>query len=152
VLCDWGEHYLSKAFDDEWMKENGFLARTKHRSVREMLRAKPDDVGVIAVEPSTSVRVALGTITTHDIGQLPVLRDGECVGSLAESDLMARVIAEPGLLEEPVESVVDVHVDAEEVTRLLQRGNAACLVRENGTLGGIVTRYDLVRALTGAAF
>ncbi len=159
VLCDWGEHYLSKAFDDEWMKENGFLPRAKHRSVRAMLRAKPEDVGLISADPSTPVRIALSTITTHDIGQLPVLRDGECVGSLAESDLMARVIAEPGILDDPVESVmdapypvVDAYVDAEEVTRLLQHGNAACLVRENGSLGGIVTRYDLVRALTGAAF
>jgi predicted transcriptional regulator len=45
---------------------------------------------------------------------------------------------------------VDGHRDADEVTRLLQRGNAACLVRENGALGGIVTRYDVVKALTGA--
>ena len=47
--------------------------------------------------------------------------------------------------------VLDGHVDAEEVTRLLQRGNAACLVREAGDLEGIVTRYDVVRALTGAS-
>ncbi len=159
VLCDWGEHYLSKVFDDEWMKESGFLPRAKHRSVREMLHAKAGDAGVISVGPSTPVRVALGTITTHDIGQLPVVRDGECIGSLAESDLMARVIAEPSLLDDPVESVmdgpypvVDGHVDAEEVTHLLQRGNAACLVRENGSLDGIVTRYDLVLAMTGADF
>jgi len=157
VLCDWGEHYLSKAFDDEWMRENGFLQRAKHRSAREMLRAKEGDAGVITVEPSTPVRVALGTITTHDIGQLPVVRDGECVGSLAEGDLMARVIARPELLDASVESVMDAPypvvdglVDADEVTRLLQRGNAACLVRENGALEGIVTRYDVVRALTGA--
>lgn len=157
VLCDWGEHYLTKAFDDEWMKENGFLPRAKHGSVREMLRAKPENAGVISVEPSTSVRMALSTITTHDIGQLPVLRDGECVGSLAESDLMAGVIAQPSLLDDTVESVMDApypvveaHVDQDEVTRLLQRGNAACLVRDGGKLSGIVTRYDLVRTLTGA--
>ena len=41
--------------------------------------------------------------------------------------------------------------DADEVTTLLQRGNAACLVRDGGTLSGIVTRYDVVRMLTGAA-
>jgi cystathionine beta-synthase len=68
------------------------------------------------------------------------------------------MIADPSVLDAPIESVMDppypvldAHVDAEEVTRLLQRGNAACLVRENGTLSGIVTRYDVVRALTGAS-
>ena len=47
--------------------------------------------------------------------------------------------------------VLDGHVDADEVTHLLQRGNDACLVREDGVLHGIVTRYDVVRTLTGAA-
>jgi len=47
--------------------------------------------------------------------------------------------------------VLDGHIDGEEVTRILQRGNAACLVRDAGDLTGIVTRYDVVRALTGAA-
>ena len=71
---------------------------------------------------------------------------------------MARVIEEPDILDAPVESLMDApypvldgHVDADEVTTVLQRGNAACLVRENGAISGIVTRYDVVRALTGAA-
>ena len=158
VLCDWGEHYLTKVFDDEWMRENGFLGRSRRRTLQEMVSAKEGDAGVITVAPNTSVRTALSTITAHDIGQLPVVLDGACVGSLGESDLMARVIAEPDVLDAPVESVMDppypvldAHVDGDEVTRILQRGNAACLVRENGTLTGIVTRYDVVRTLTGAA-
>ena len=158
LLPDWGEHYLTKGFDDEWMRENGFLERSRSRSVLEMVTDKEGDGGVITVEPSTSVRTALSTITAHDIGQLPVVQDGECVGSLGESHLMAMVIGDPEVLDRSVESVMeapypvlDGHVDAEEVTRLLQRGNAACLVREAGEIAGIVTRYDVVRALTGAA-
>jgi cystathionine beta-synthase len=158
VLCDWGEHYLSKGFDDDWMRENGFLARPKRRSLLEMVRSKEGGTGVITVDPTTSVRVALSTITAHDIGQLPVVVAEECVGSLAEGDLMARVIAEPEILDASVETVMDApypvlegDADAGEVTTLLQRGNAACLVREEATLSGIVTRYDLVRMLTGAA-
>jgi cystathionine beta-synthase len=158
ILCDWGEHYLTKGFDDEWMRENGFLERSRRSSVQEMMAGKEGEAGVITVAPSTSVRVALSTITAHDIGQLPVMLDGACVGSVAESDLMARVIAQPDLLDDTVESVMDApypvldgHVDSEEVTRLLQRGNAACLVREGGELAGIITRYDVVRTLTGAA-
>jgi cystathionine beta-synthase len=101
--------------------------------------------------------MALSTVTAHDIGQLPVVLEGECVGSVAESDLMSRVIEDPSILDQPVESimgapypVLDGHVDADEVTRLLQRGNDACLVREGSMLQGIVTRYDVVRTLTGA--
>lgn len=158
LLPDWGEHYLTKGYDDEWMRENGFLERARRSSVVEMVAAKDGEGGVITVEPSTSVRTALSTITAHDIGQLPVVEDGECVGALGESELMAKVIEDPEVLDRTVESVMggpypvlDGHLDAEEVTRLLQRGNAACLVRESGRITGIVTRYDVVRALTGAA-
>lgn len=158
LLPDWGEHYLTKGYDDEWMRENGFLERARRSSVLEMVAAKDGEGGVITVEPSTSVRTALSTITAHDIGQLPVVKDGECVGALGESELMAKVIDDPEVLDRTVESVMggpypvlDGHLDAEEVTRLLQRGNAACLVRESDRITGIVTRYDVVRALTGAA-
>jgi len=158
ILCDWGERYLTKQFDDEWMRENGFLARPR-RSVRELLRRKDRGLpGLIAVQPSTPVRMALSTITTHEVSQLPVLLDGECVGSVSEGDLMAEVIADPTLLDRPVEAVmvapfpvVDSDASAEEATRLLSRQNAAVLVRDEGRIGGIVTRYDVVRSLTGVA-
>lgn len=157
VLCDWGEHYLSKVFDDEWLRENGFLARPKRRSAQDLLQSKNGKGGVISVAPGTPVRMALSTITAHDIGQLPVVKDGACVGSVGEREVMARVIENPAVLDEPVDTimgapypVLEGHVDSDEVTRLLQRGNDACLVREGGTLAGIVTRYDVVRTLTGA--
>jgi cystathionine beta-synthase len=158
ILCDWGEHYLSKCFDDDWMRENGFLPRPTRTTVRDLVHAKEGTLGVVSVGPSTSVRMALSTLTAHDIGQLPVLLDGDCVGSLGEGPLMSRVIAEPEVLDETVEAVMDApypvvegHVDADEVTRLLQRGNAACLVRDGEEISGIVTRYDVVRTLTGAS-
>ena len=69
---------------------------------------------------------------------------------------MAQIIDDPELLDKPVETVMgapfpvlDGHVDAGEVRPLLARDNAACLVREDGELVGIITRYDVVQALTG---
>jgi cystathionine beta-synthase len=99
--------------------------------------------------------MALSTMTAHDIGQLPVVLEGECVGSLTEARLMSLVIESPELLDKPVETVMSApfpvlegHVDSEEMMQVMKRGNAACLVRTNGALAGIVTRYDVVRTLT----
>ena len=159
TLADWGERYLSKLYDDDWMRDNGFLERPRRRTVRDLMRIKGDRTQeLISIEPGTSVRMALSTISSHGVSQLPVLRDGECVGSVSEERLMAGVIETPGLLDKPVESVmdppypvVDAHLDLDEATRLLSRSNAACLVRGNGGLSGIVTRYDVVRSLTMGA-
>ena len=158
LLCDWGEHYLTKLYDDDWMRENGFLRRS-HRSIHDVITRKGADVPeLVTVDPTTSVRVALSTITSFDVSQLPVVLDGECVGSLTEGELMSTVIENPELLDRPVESVmtapfpvVDSHLDADEAARLLTRENPAVLVRVDGKLKGILTRYDVVRALTGAA-
>ena len=140
------------------MRENGFLRRS-HRSIHDVITRKGADVPeLVIVDPTTSVRVALSTITSFDVSQLPVVLDGECVGSLTEGELMSTVIENPELLDRPVESVmtapfpvVDSHLDADEAARLLTRENPAVLVRVDGKLKGILTRYDVVRALTGAA-
>jgi len=156
LVCDWGERYLSKTYDDDWMRENGFLERPKRNTALEALEEKHSRVGsLVTVEPTTPVRIALSAITAHDIGQLPVVRGGACVGSVTEGRLMAQVIEDPTLLDKPVESIMggpfpilDGHVDADEVRPLLARDNAACLIRDGGELVGIITRYDLVRAMT----
>jgi cystathionine beta-synthase len=156
LVCDWGERYLSKTYDDDWMRENGFLERPKRTTALEALEEKDSRVGsLVTVEPTTPVRIALSAITAHDIGQLPVVRGGACIGSVTEGRLMAQVIDDPTLLDKPVESIMgapfpilDGHIDADEVKPLLARDNAACLIRDGGELVGIITRYDLVRALT----
>jgi len=156
VLCDWGEHYLTKIYDEDWMRENGFMQRTT-RAVHDLILAKADDAPeLVSVSPTTSMRVALSAMTSYDVGQLPVVSDGECVGSLSESELMGAVIEDPGLLDRPVETlmeapypVIESHKAADEVTKLLSRSNAAVLVKEGGELKGIVTRYDVVQGLTG---
>ena len=156
LVCDWGERYLSKVYDDEWMRENGFLERSRHTTARDLIDKKSSDAPeLITVEPGTSIRIALSTITAHDIGQLPVVSDGSCVGSVTETSLMSQVLVDTALLDRAVDSVmappfpvIADHVDSEEVRTLLTRGNAACLVSTNGQLVGIVTRYDVVRALT----
>jgi cystathionine beta-synthase len=158
LLPDWGEHYLTKIYDDDWMRENGFLKRA-HPSVHDMVSSKDVELSeLISIQPSTPVRVALSTLSSHNVSQLPVILDGESMGSITESELMASVIEDPELLDRPVEAImdasfpiVDSHMDAESAVGLLTRKNPAVLVREGGELQGILTRYDVVRNLTGTA-
>ncbi len=156
VLPDTGERYLSKVFNDEWMRENQMLDGERAVAVGELLRHKVGPApALVGVQATTPVRQALSTMNVHNISQLPVLHDGDCIGSVSESTLMARVIADPALMDRPAETlmdapfpVVDEHIDAHGLARLLTRENPAVLVRRGGALVGIVTRYDMVRFLT----
>lgn len=155
LLCDWGERYLSKVYDREWMKANGFI-QEETRTVFELVNAKPSEgEPLVSVAPGDKVRTALSILTREDVSQVPVMLGGECVGSVTEGDLMSEVLENPRILDERVEEVmsspfpvVEAHHPLEKATRLLSRENPAVLVRENGTVNGIVTRYDVVRVLT----
>jgi len=159
MLCDTGERYLSKLYSDEWMRENRMLEPTRV-TAGEMVRSKAEGAPreLIFVEPSTPVRRALDFITRNNVSQLPVLAGGECVGHVAEATLMARVLESPTLLDRPVQElmdaplpVVDARVDLDALTQLLTRKNPAVLLRgAGGALAGILTRYDVLRRLTGA--
>jgi len=157
VLCDWGERYLTKQYDEEWMRNNGFLAR-RRATVAEMVADKIEPLPeLLTATPSTPVRMAISTLSSHHVSQLPVVVGGECVGSVAERRLMSAVLADPGVLEQDVESVMeapypvlDEHADAEAATRLLSGSAHAVLIRVNGRLDGILTRHDLVRSLAAA--
>ena len=157
LLCDWGERYLTKQFDDEWMRNNGFLTR-RRTTLAEIVAAKIEPFpGLVTVTPATSVRMAISTLSTHDVSQLPVLVGGECIGSVAERRLMGAVLADRKVLEADVGSimeapypVLDERADAEEAKRLLTGGAHAVLIRAKGALDGILTRQDLVRSLAAA--
>ena len=157
ILCDWGERYLTKQYDEEWMRNNGFLAR-RRTTVAEVVAAKLEPLaGLLTVTPSTPVRMAISTLSSHHVSQLPVVVDGECIGSVAERRLMSAVLADPAVLEDDVESVMegpypvlDAHADADAATRLLSGSAHAVLIRVDGVLDGILTRHDLVRSLAAA--
>ncbi|MXX34101.1 MAG: pyridoxal-phosphate dependent enzyme [Gemmatimonadetes bacterium] len=157
ILCDWGERYLTKQYDDEWMRNNGFLKR-KRSTVAEMAASKLEQLPqLLTVTPATPVRVAISTLSTHNVSQLPVVVDGECVGSVPERRLMGRVLADRVVLSADVGSVmgkpypvVDERADSEAATRLLTDGAQAVLIRADGVLDGILTRHDLVRSLAAA--
>ena len=157
ILCDTGERYLSKLYNDEWMREHR-LIEPERVTAGDMMRGKEADAPgeLVQVQPSTSVRRALELVTHHNVSQLPVIVDGECVGHVADGTLMARVVEEPSLLDTAVGElmdaplpVIDPHVDLSSVTRLLTRHNPGVLLRRGGELSGIITRYDVLRYLTG---
>jgi cystathionine beta-synthase len=157
ILCDTGERYLSKVFNDEWMRENQLLEPARVSAGDVLLgKAREAPPALISVAPETAVRQALGFITQNNVSQVPVVAEGDCVGHLAESTLMAKVLEDTKVLDQSVQHVmdaplpvVDAHVDLPAVTRLLSR-NPAVLVRRDGKLHGIVTRYDVMRYVTGA--
>ena len=154
-LCDTGERYLSKLYNDEWMRENQLLEPDRV-TLGDLLSHKGDGAPatVVSAAPGQMVRQALGLMRLHDVSQLPVLDNGVCVGSVTEYALTQRGLESSRFLDAVVGEVMDEafpvvesrqHVES--VQKLLSKATPAVLVASNGTIEGIVTRSDMLAYL-----
>jgi cystathionine beta-synthase len=156
ILCDTGERYLSKVFSDEWMQENQMLEAPRVTVEQLLERRSPGAPPLVSVAPAAAVRQALNLMTTYGVSQIPVVENGESVGALFVGTLMTRALAQPSLLDRPVREVmeqpfpeVDAGAPADRVGAMLTRESPATLVRKDGKLIGIVSRYDVLQQLIG---
>jgi cystathionine beta-synthase len=156
ILADTGERYLSKVFNDEWMQENQMLEAPR-TTVEQLLERRPAGAPpLVSVAPAAAVRQALNLMSTWGVSQIPVVEDGRSVGGLVEGTLMTRALAQPSLLDRPVREVmessfpeVEANFPTDRLGAMLTRESPAALVRKDGNLIGIVSRYDVLQQLIG---
>jgi cystathionine beta-synthase len=156
ILCDSGERYLSKLYDDNWMRENQMMEQERVTAASLLEGRRGDVPPLVSLAPPANVRQALNLMGTYSVSQIPVIDGKECVGSLSEGPLMARALEDAKILDRPVSEVmqapfpvVDPNVPLDRLTALLSRETPAALVRKDGVLAGIVTRHDVLRQVAG---
>jgi cystathionine beta-synthase len=151
IVCDTGEHYLTKHHSDEWLKEKRLLEPQKITAGLISGTKKPQaPKALVSVTPVNTVAEALEKMDDLGLTQMPVLEEGRAVGSLRENRVLAKVVRNRDLLSSPVSEVmeasfptVDVDASSSEVARRLQT-SAAVLVEEYGRIIGIITRHDVL--------
>jgi len=154
ILPDTGERYLSKLYNDEWMRENQLLDADKTTLASVLSSKPPTEQPVLSVGPGTTVRQALRLMSLHDVSQLPIMDGANCVGSVSDWSLSAKSLDNTKLLDSTVSELMDPPfpmVDAQQsvdaIAKLLSKSNPAVLVRSNGHVMGIVTRSDMLSYL-----
>ena len=155
LLPDSGFRYLSKTYNDEWMRNHGFLESKPDVTVNEVLKMRPKKQPVIAMSPDDTVGEAIQQMTERGISQMPVIDNGEVVGSLTETRILNRLIEKPNARDEAVRSVmgdplpvVPRSLHLEHLSAYLERETGAVLVDtdQNGNYA-VITKSDLISAL-----
>lgn len=153
VLPDSGSRYLSKVFDDKWMRENGFLeARWNEYSLAEVLACKPNPA-LISAHTNDHITDVINLLKANDISQAPVLDDqGNIVGMVTEIDLLKHML-EAGhrfspeetiaSIIQPVQAAYPAHTQLEEVLPAVMDGYVV-LVTERDRPAGILTKIDIL--------
>jgi len=152
-VCDSGAKYLSKAYRDEWLADQGLLPRAVHGDLRDVVTRRAGDAQLVGVGPDDALRVAYARMRLHDVSQLPVLVDGRLAGIIDESDLLVAALRGGQAFDRQVRDVMSSKVETlapgaslDELVAVLDRGLVGVIV-DGGALYGLVTRIDLVNYL-----
>jgi cystathionine beta-synthase len=156
LLPDGGRPYLSKVFNDHWMREHRYLAGGG-RTVGDLLPAKGDGRDLFTVASHDEVGRALGLMREHAVSQVPVVSaedESVFVGAVSERGLLWASAEHPGILKEQVTEVLEPPLPelapedpAEDAIGLLEGGRQAVIVIRSGNPLGILTAVDLIEAL-----
>jgi cystathionine beta-synthase len=153
IFHDHGTRYLGKMFNDDWMRERGFLEPIKPK-VADILGRK-NLQKVLSISPDQRVDHALHMITDADVSQLPVIdQDGTLIGAVNENDLLKKILAQPSVKSDLVKSVmgtpfpeVSLATGLDELTRLLDKGNDAVMCKDTAGSWQIITKHDVIKAI-----
>jgi cystathionine beta-synthase len=152
-VCDSGNKYLSKVYNDYWMLDNGFIEREKYGDLRDLIARRHWERASVTVNSTEPVLAALRRMKLYDVSQLPVMKDGKIVGIVDEEDILLEVVENPAHFNEPVTAAMATHlvtvpVDAPvaQLMEIFKHGMVAIVVKDNEFLG-LITRIDLLNWL-----
>ncbi|SHN40073.1 cystathionine beta-synthase [Duganella sacchari] len=152
-VCDTGTRYLSKVYNDGWMRDQGLLERRKHNDLRDLIGRRFDAGEVISVTPEDTLMIAFNRMRAADVAQLPVIDKGQLVGIVDESDLLLSVGADAERFNHAVGTTMTKRLeilpptaDMHALRDVLDRGLTA-VVAEGENFYGLITRYDLLNHL-----
>jgi cystathionine beta-synthase len=152
-VCDSGNKYLSKMFNDYWLADQGFRERARHGDLRDLIGRPVEERATVSVEPEDTLLTAYGRFKLHDVSQLPVL-DGEgIVGLIDEYDVLMAVTRGSSTFRDPVRKHMSTRLETlapsaslDEVLRILDHGHVP-IVAEGRRFHGLITRIDLLNSL-----
>lgn len=149
ILCDSTSRYLSKFFDDEWMRENGFLNEDPLSATVGDILARRKQTAIFSASLKDSILSVIESLTSRSISQVPVLDNGRIVGIVGERDLLSFLI-EGGDASRPVEDIMKSDFAVVETVNKIGMlsqfftKDLTVLVVDAGKLTGIITKIDYI--------
>ena len=155
LLPDHGTRYLGKIYNDSWMKDHGYLEKREYATAQDILKDRNGSADLITVSQDTSIAEAIKILNQQSISQIPVTDGGQFVGSLTDSKLLHQLIDNPEMKNEPVSAIMDKPFQfisprdtLDVLSSMIDKNNKALLVRDRIDKVHIITRHDLLMAMS----
>ncbi|MDN4166901.1 cystathionine beta-synthase [Cytophagales bacterium LB-30] len=155
ILPDHGTRYLGKVYNDDWMRDHGFLEAREFATAKDIVASRNGSSALLTVNASSKVADAIKLFNKEGISQIPVVQGEEFVGSLTDSKILGQLIDDVSIKDKSIADVMDpsfqfVALDSsvDVLSSMINKNNKALLVRDEANKVHIITRHDLLMALT----
>jgi cystathionine beta-synthase len=153
IFPDHGTRYLGKMYNDDWLRDRGFLKDGK-LTARDII-SKKDVQEIITIDCEKSVLEAINTIKSLNISQIPVTQKGMVIGKITESDILNSLLENPSIKSQPVKNItttpfpfVDLNTSIDRISGMINKENIAVLVESEDGKIEIITQYDIINAIS----
>ncbi|TKB99949.1 pyridoxal-phosphate dependent enzyme [Pedobacter cryotolerans] len=154
IFHDHGSRYMGKMYNEDWLRERGFLKDEK-LTARSIL-AKRSNQEVVTLDCEKTIAEAINIMKTLSISQLPVTQQGMVIGKVTESNILDSLLENPALKSSPVKEImtaslpfVDLNTSIDKISSMINKDNSAVLVEDEQGKFEIITQYDIIEAISG---
>ena len=154
IFHDHGSRYMGKMYNEDWLRERGFLKDEK-LTARSIL-SKRSNQEVVTLDCEKTITEAINIMKTLSISQLPVTQQGMVIGKITESNILESLLDNPSLKSSAVKEImtaslpfVDLNTSIDKISAMINKDVSAVLVEDEQGKIGIITQYDIIEAISG---
>lgn len=153
IFHDHGSRYMGKMFNEDWLRERGFLKDKKLTA--ERILKKRGQQEVVTIDGEQSVIETFNTMKTLNISQIPITQQGMVIGKVTESDILNALLENPSVKSGKVQQImtapfpfVDLNTSIDRLSSLINKDNSAVLIEDEKGKLEIITQYDIINAIS----
>jgi cystathionine beta-synthase len=153
ILPDHGTRYLGKIYNDDWMKDHGFIENNDYATAKNIVKKRSSSYKLISIESDQKIGEVVKLLDELSISQLPVMKAGEFVGSISDTQLLNKLVENPELKSKPISEIMDnpfkfiaLNTTVDTISSMMNHGDKALMVLDEKNEAHIITKQDLLMA------
>ncbi|ADR20805.1 cystathionine beta-synthase [Marivirga tractuosa] len=153
ILPDHGTRYLGKIYNDDWMKDHGFIENNDYATAKNIVKKRSSSYKLISIDSDQKIGEVVKLLDELSISQLPVTKAGEFVGSISDTQLLNRLVENPELKSKPISEIMDnpfkfiaLNTTVDTISSMMNHGDKALMVLDEKNEAHIITKQDLLMA------
>ncbi|HET8859030.1 cystathionine beta-synthase [Marivirga sp.] len=153
ILPDHGTRYLGKIYNDDWMRDHGFLENNDYATAKNIIKKRNGSYKLISVDSDKKIGEVVRLLDELSISQLPVTKAGEFVGSISDTKLLNKLVENPELKTKSISEIMDdpfkfiaYNTTVDTISSMMNHGDKALMVLDDKNEAHIITKQDLLMA------